>query len=285
MCLRLLDGRLKINILLFPCAAAMMYLMGAAAFCAFFIALVLHESAHAAAARAVGMRIADMELLPFGCAANLASGFESGGKEITVAAAGPVINIAAAFFMRLVFPSDGFSEAFTAANTAVAAVNLLPALPMDGGRILTAILSAAIKRAYAMRIAGGFGIAAGASVCGLFFYFAAGGDINISILISGGFMLYSSIKSIRSASFENIRRSEQKRRDLNKKTCLDVKHVAVRDCRTAAEVMLCLDPGKYNIIHMIDKDMRDVGSIDEAALNERIINGSANETLKKTVEN
>lgn len=279
MCIRLWGGRLKINLLLIPVAAAMMYISGPAAFCAFFLALLMHECAHALVARAVGSRVVSMELLPFGCAANMDGFFDSGAKEAAVASAGPLMSIAAAAGANLFFPDDPFSETFVRASTAIAAINILPALPMDGGRILCALLGTVMKKRTAVRISGYLGIAAGISVIALFALAAAEGTVNPTIAIMGGFMLYSSVKSIKSADFVFARRMDEKRRAIGKRVSIDVKHTAARDNRSLSEVMLTLDPAKYNIVHVLDGELKTVDTVDEAAILSRILKGEGDKPI------
>ena len=279
MYIRLWGGRLKINLLLIPAAAAMVYFAGPAVFGAFFLALLMHEAAHALIARAVGARIMSLELLPFGCAANMDGFFDSGAKEAAVAAAGPLINIAAAAGVNLLFPEDTFTSAFVRSSAALSAVNLLPALPMDGGRILAAMLGMDMKKQTAVRISGYLGIAAGSAVILLFAAAALKGSLNFTLAAMGGFMLYSSVKSVKSAGFVFARQTQDKRRAMERRTSIDVKHVAARDDRPLSEVMLALDPRKYNIVHVLDSELNTVETMDEAAILSRMLKGESGEPI------
>ena len=66
-----LGGKLKISVLFIPIILIMIRLTGAAEVAAFAVAIVLHECAHALAARAAGLRVESMELMPFGCTARI----------------------------------------------------------------------------------------------------------------------------------------------------------------------------------------------------------------------
>ncbi|MEW6573695.1 MAG: M50 family metallopeptidase [Bacillota bacterium] len=111
-----------------------------------FGAVLLHELGHVLAARRAGVRATRIELFPFGGVARLeGAGALSPGQEIAVALAGPLTSLA--FFcvglgsMHLGYLTGGTGQFFLTANLMLALFNLLPGLPLDGGRILRAWLS------------------------------------------------------------------------------------------------------------------------------------------------
>lgn len=108
-----------------------------------FGVVVIHELGHVAAARLFGWRVLEVQLLPFGGVAVMepADGANS-VQEMAVALAGPLQNllmIGLAFFFR---QTGWWTEAWTAyfvqVNATIALFNLLPAEPLDGGRVLSA---------------------------------------------------------------------------------------------------------------------------------------------------
>ncbi len=111
--------------------------------------LVLHESSHVAAARSLGLRIGRIELYPFGGQADIPD-LELAGPlvEILVALAGPLANLmavaAAALLLRYGLATPARGDLLLNVNLAMLAVNLLPAYPLDGGRIFHAVRSRAI---------------------------------------------------------------------------------------------------------------------------------------------
>lgn len=125
--------------------------------------LLAHELGHALVARRFGLQVLDIVLWPLGGMARIVDMPESPRKEGWVAAAGPLVNLGlAAVFLPFVFLGDapegeehalfgvsfgvpgGFQGAMAlgvAINLAYGLFNLLPAFPMDGGRILRAFLA------------------------------------------------------------------------------------------------------------------------------------------------
>jgi Zn-dependent protease len=112
-----------------------------------FVCILAHELGHALVARQRGVGISGIDLGFFGGAAKMMSSPRCANDEIAIAAAGPAVSVlisAAGFGLAAVLGS-GTSYAIAHAlgwmNLIIAMFNLLPALPMDGGRILRAVLS------------------------------------------------------------------------------------------------------------------------------------------------
>lgn len=110
---------------------------------AVFGSVVLHELGHALTARANGLPIGDISLYPFGGMARLLAAPKTTGVEIGVAAAGPVVSLVLGLGFWLMAHMAVNDELWLLAqvNLILGGFNLLPALPMDGGRILRAILA------------------------------------------------------------------------------------------------------------------------------------------------
>lgn len=124
--------------------------MGIVSALLFFASILLHELGHAFQALKEGMRIDGITLWLFGGVARFMGMFPSAGAELRIAVAGPAVSVfLGATFMALAFGLDrlGAPEAAVAVagylgriNLIVVAFNLVPALPLDGGRILRAWL-------------------------------------------------------------------------------------------------------------------------------------------------
>jgi Zn-dependent protease len=121
--------------------------MGVVAAVAFFGSLILHELGHAFQARREGVRIEGITLWLFGGVAKISGDFPSAGAEFRIAVAGPAVTLvigAMCILASVVWPQPGAMEAVLAwlgyINLALLVFNLLPALPLDGGRVLRAAL-------------------------------------------------------------------------------------------------------------------------------------------------
>jgi len=154
---------------------------GLALVVASFGCVLLHEFGHALTARLFGIGTADITLYPIGGVARLRAIPRSPGAELTVALAGPAVNVliaaglvvllAAAAALDLPFGPGGvaaFGLQLMWVNLLLAGFNLLPVFPMDGGRVLRAVLSGWLGRVRATGVAAGIGRMV-AVVGGIFF--------------------------------------------------------------------------------------------------------------------
>jgi len=151
---------------------------------AIFACVVAHEFGHALVARRYGIRTPDITLLPIGGLARLERMPEKPSEEILVALAGPAVNIVFALVLILVLgaavdpqalgeledPNVSFLARLAAVNLFIAIFNLIPAFPMDGGRVLRAVLALRMSRVKATELSARIGqaLAFGFGFLGLF---------------------------------------------------------------------------------------------------------------------
>lgn len=136
-----------------------------------FVCVTLHEFGHALTAKHFGIRTRDITLLPIGGVARAERIPRDPRQELAIALAGPVVTllIAAALFVwlrltdgwqplaRVTVTTGPFIERLMFVNLALAGFNMLPAFPMDGGRVLRALLALRMPHPRATAIAARLG--------------------------------------------------------------------------------------------------------------------------------
>jgi Zn-dependent protease len=145
-------------------------LVGALSLLALFACILLHEFGHILMARRFGVRTPDVILLPIGGVARLERIPEEPRQELLIALAGPAVTLAIAgtlyFLLRLsgsnadvlqLSDSQPFLALLVTVNIYLLLFNLIPAFPMDGGRVLRALLASRLGLLRGTRIAATLG--------------------------------------------------------------------------------------------------------------------------------
>jgi stage IV sporulation protein FB len=149
-----------------------------------FACVLAHEFGHIFTARAFGVATPDVTLLPIGGVARLERIPEKPSEELLVALAGPAVNVAIALVL-IVFAGASLQpqslaavessqismvDRLAAVNLFLAVFNMIPAFPMDGGRVLRALLSIRLGHVRATEVAASIGqfVAFGLGFLGLF---------------------------------------------------------------------------------------------------------------------
>lgn len=173
-----------------------------------FGCVILHELGHSLTAKRFGIHTRDITLYPFGGIAMLTGRQMKPVEELWVAAAGPAVNvvIAAALFVLtsaidaprafdVVLLPGGFLATLMWMNVGLAAFNMIPAFPMDGGRVLRAGLATRMRYDRATQIAVFFGV-----VIAAVFVVVGFVNLNPALMFVGVFVFLGASQESRIAS-------------------------------------------------------------------------------------
>lgn len=238
-----------------------------------FAIVTVHELGHVFAARAYGWRIREIRLLPFGGVMETEeAGTVSAAEEAVVAAAGPLQNVwmgAAAWLLGRYAGFDAdWADYIVKANATIAIFNLLPILPLDGGKLASAWLSSRLPYEAALRwsswISLVFSALMTASAC-----MPAFGGIQLNLLLVGIFLFVSNWSFLRSIPYVFIRflvhrELASERMKAAAETALPI---VVAPARPVSDVIRLLRRGCYHLVYVISEGGRVVGVLPE----ERVI--------------
>lgn len=232
------------------------------------LALLLHETGHLLTARGLGYRVRSLELWPFGAA--LSMDLSTGSRDaLPVALAGPLCNLAAAamslLLLRLLPRTEGVMEPFFCMNLSLAAVNLLPAEPLDGGRALASLLSRPLGVRRARRLTAWTGLLLGGALFSLGVYGAILGVGSERALLFAAFLLLSGVRTIRGED-RALEGLLDRQASLRAGRPVEVREAALMADRTAGEALRALRRGRYTLIRVVDRNDRLLGTLDEGAL-------------------
>ncbi|MGR3759231.1 site-2 protease family protein [Roseobacteraceae bacterium NS-SX3] len=187
---------------------------------ALFACVLAHEFGHALMARHYGIRTPDITLLPIGGLARLESMPRNPWHEMAVAVAGPLVNVAIWLLLALLglapaaglfagleaasgtgFSFEAFMQRLAAVNLILAVFNMIPAFPMDGGRVLRAALSLAMDRVKATRAASTAG-----QIVALLLGFAGLSWGNPVLVLIAGFVFIAANAENQEAALQSVAR-------------------------------------------------------------------------------
>ncbi|MDR3562870.1 MAG: M50 family metallopeptidase [Negativicutes bacterium] len=234
-----------------------------------FAAVLWHELAHVAAAVLLGYRVREIELLPFGGVARIDRVEDAGtASEMMMAAAGPLASLvmaAVSYFVMTQVPEWSLAlDFYFKANLMLAGFNLLPGLPLDGGRILRAILTTRVDFATATKVVvlTGKGISLGlVLVSGLEFWLS--GTLNLTFLLAAVFLFAAARTERAVAGFRPLRLLAHKKAELTARGVLPTVHFTALSSVTAREVLRFLGPEQYHIVMVVDQQFHLQGTLTE----------------------
>ncbi|MBQ8658136.1 MAG: hypothetical protein IJ506_03295 [Clostridia bacterium] len=255
-----------------------------------------HECAHAFAAARLGYRLNRVVLMPYGAVIDGDLKKLSFKDEFTVAIWGPLANLlTAGFFVALwwLYPTAyAFTDTACYTSLSVALVNLLPAYPLDGGRILKSALVTAFENAgkapvkaekYAGNICRGITFFLSALLLALFIVFAAQGKINATLLLFALFLLFGGIGNGKEGA-AIYGKLDFSFRDAFERGA-EIKRYAVSASGTVKDALRFLSKGNYLVLELYGDDERYLGTITQNRLFEAFERESLYAPLGKLLEN
>ncbi len=245
-----------------------------------FLVSFLHEMAHYWSAKLLGVKTQEIKILPFGICISFEDGYiKSSEKEFIIALSGPLFNILAGLFCVL-FHLDFLYYI----NISMGIINLLPCLPLDGGRILKTILAGqqGIIRAYnfAIKISRIFlCLIFIASVCVAFL-----SRFNFSLILISAFLfgnMYQEKNNLTLITLKEILKSENK---ISIDKIHKTKTYTVSENAKAKSILKFLSYDYFLNVNVVDNSNCIVKTLTETQVIKGIINQDINITFKKIKE-
>ena len=237
-----------------------------------FAIVLWHESFHVLVARLYRLDVLDIELLPFGGVARMDALLQLNPQvEWVVAIVGPLSNLvlvvlAYALVPIIDVPLEWF-DFFIQANLGMALFNLLPALPLDGGRVLRSLLVRRQGFKEATSVASILGQVISLSLLGWGGYGLYLGQYQALIFIFFGVMLYwAARQEQKNASYIFLRYLTHKKQELRLKRVFAGRELVATEETSLGEVLKFFQPPHYHLIWVVDLDGQILGFFGELEL-------------------
>ncbi len=255
---------------------------------------VQHECAHAFAAAKLGYKLNRIVLMPFGAVIDGDLRGISLKDEIYVAVCGPICNlITAAFFVAWWWFAPtvyAFTDTAFYTSLAIALVNLLPAYPLDGGRILKCLLARAFMKKEpreeqasrkAEKICRAVSLVFATAFFALFIATITRKQTNISLLVFGGFLFVGALGNRDRTAYDKM--------DFSCREALvkgvEIKRVAVLESCPVKDAFRYLTRGTYLILEVYDENERHLFDLPQNQLSEWFLRAKTPYESLKTLAN
>lgn len=248
---------------------------------AILLTVLVHEFGHVYAAKKFNIEVLQIDIFPFGGIAVLDSiVFVRPDIEILIALAGPLSNIFFAFFIMLISQlTDINMDYLIKMNAGMAAFNLLPGLPLDGGRVVKGILSCFIGFNKAVRAT----IFTSYVISSLMLYYSINTifkeDINFVSAILAVLLIIAAKKEKSKVAFLHLRDAAYKKAEFYKRGMMSVSHIAVLEKEELKNIINNFVPMKYHIIIILDKNLREKLYITETQLFDYAVKNGLNSRI------
>lgn len=247
-----------------------------------FVIVAIHELGHAAAAAQLGWKVKEIQLLPFGGVAIVEQqGVVPAGEELWVALAGPLQNIwmigVAWTFNHFGLWSEAWGHYFLSANLMICLFNLIPVLPLDGGKVLQALLSMTLPYYKSLQISLWISLGMGSFIALFALLSSQGVGIQLNLLIIGLFLIYSNWISLRHLPYHYMRflMYRPEKVDVLRKKGVAAEPILVLANRPVQEMLRMLKRDCHHLYYLMEPNGRTRGVVPESSLVARFFTRNA----------
>jgi len=286
--IRILKTEISFNVFIFIVFAVVFFTGYFKEYTAAFISITIHELGHLAVSRYYGFKEYGIRITPAGLSLHVKDISCSGHEYIVIYAVGPLVNLflccmgiaAAAAFPHI----KQHLSFFSLTNLFLALFNLLPAYPLDGGRVLLEILAGKVGLIAAGRITRKLSLAAAMLLVATGIYQLYITAFNFSMLLIGIYVIHLIITGRMEIAFMNIRQIILRKSRLLKKGIYPARDIVVLKRTLLGDVIINLDFDRFHFIYVLDDNLRLADIFTETEIIDAIMDSGENITFGRLIE-
>ena len=278
------ETKIKINITAAIMPVFMLIAGLEAEYAAAFLSITLHELGHIMAARACGIKAGMISVTALGFSAAVPDAGCSRGERIMICSAGPAFNL---LFFLVVLLADhmipgeqGFLRLLSASSLFLAFINLLPALPLDGGRLILELLSGNIgmlAAGRAMRVLAWL-ISTIIVIAGGYQLYAS--SYNASLIIIGLYIMITAMTGKVESALMNMKQIICRIR------CWKKGYIppASPENTRLSDTLKSMDFDRFHIVHVLDDALNIIGVFTETEIIDALISNNDDMTFERLIK-
>lgn len=232
-----------------------------------FILVFLHELVHCLVARILGFKGFNIEILPMGTVLKLKDIDEASAQEdLMIALSAPALNIFLGtlfYFLYRIYGND-LLYTFFQHNMIIGGINLIPAFPLDGGRIVRDIIMSKTVYKVANKITVYISIFIGTILMGIYLFLFFGGNNNVSLGMIALFIMISSLNEKNRIAYVIMSDVIKKQYKFIKRGYMVNNSISVYYKKDLLSIVSIIEKNKYNIFFVLDENMNIIRTLYES---------------------
>ncbi|AJA48411.1 putative metalloprotease [Clostridium pasteurianum DSM 525 = ATCC 6013] len=251
-----------------------------------FIMVIFHEFTHYFVARYFGFKSGNVEILPFGAVLTVNDFEEASFKEdLIISLSGPIFNLVLAviFYIVYLYFHNTIINSLFLTNAALGVFNLVPALPLDGGRIFRNLMARKIRYRLANFIIIIVSICIGSAFMLYYIYCFFKGQMNLSFGIIALYIIIYSFREKERIAYIIMSDIIKKKFKFIKRGYIENKSFSIYSKNDLLKALSLVEKNKYNIFTVLDDELRVIDIIYEEEILEAL-KSYGNITLEELVD-
>ncbi|SHF02817.1 stage IV sporulation protein FB [Caldanaerobius fijiensis DSM 17918] len=245
----------------------------------FFAMILIHELAHFSMFLCYKVKVKNIELTPFGGKITYERSVLDLRQEMVILMAGPISNLLVGIALQFL----GINGYYIQANYFLFLLNILPLVPLDGGKFSKLFLSQYIGHLKATRILCVFTYIIIVIVDIFVLIFIGGYKTVLNIAIFTLFVAWETYKESKEAIYTFMREIVYKKELIYKKKIMSTRHIVAMDTVTLKSILNSFVPNKYHLIVLLDENAMSYKIVDEIQIIDAILDLGLNHTLKDVI--